>query len=74
MFGSAILDGEISALQSELGVLSKRQLQMDTMRADERKIFEKVKGDLEYGVSGMQKHSTLVETVTELHSSNSWCT
>ena len=33
---STILDGEISAVQSELRVLSKRQMQMDTMRAVER--------------------------------------
>ena len=32
-----ILNGEISALQSELGVLSRRQLRMDTMRADEKR-------------------------------------
>merc|ERR1712064_21522 len=52
---STILDGEISALQSELGALSKRQLQMDTMRADERQIFAKAKADLEQGIAGVQK-------------------
>merc|ERR1712012_1154399 len=52
---STILDGEISALQSELGALSKRQLQMDTMRADERDVFAKAKADLEQGISGVQK-------------------
>ena len=49
------LDGEISTLQSELGVLSQRQMQLGTMRPDERKIFERVKADLEQGVSGAQK-------------------
>jgi len=52
---STILDGEISALQSELGALSRRQLQLDTMRADERKIFATAKADLEQGISGVQK-------------------
>merc|ERR1712227_879743 len=52
---STVLDGEISALQSELGALSKRQLQMDTMRADERQIFAKAKVDLEQGIAGVQK-------------------
>ena len=32
----AAVDGETSTLQSELGVFSERQLQMDTTRADER--------------------------------------
>ena len=31
---STILDGEIAALQAELGELSKSQLEMDTMCAD----------------------------------------
>ena len=51
---STILVGEISALQSELGALSKRLLQMDTMRSDERQIFAKAKADLEQGVAGAQ--------------------
>ena len=33
---STMLNREISACQSELGALSKRQLQMDTNGADER--------------------------------------
>merc|ERR1712136_381107 len=37
------------------GALSKRQLQMDTMRADERDVFAKAKADLEQGISGVQK-------------------
>ena len=53
--GSTTLDGEILALQSELGVLSQRQMQLDTIRPDERKIFERVKADLKEGVSGAQK-------------------
>ena len=52
---SSVLDGEISALQSELGVLSDRQLQMDIMCAVERYILAKVKADLEQGISGLQK-------------------
>ena len=52
---STVLDGEISALQLELGALSKRQLQLDTMRADERDVFAKAKANLEQGISGVQK-------------------
>ena len=43
---SNILDGEIAALQAELGALSKCQLHMDMMRVHERKIFAKAKEDL----------------------------
>ena len=50
-----VLDGEISALQSELGVLSNRQLHMDIMCAVERYILAKVKADFEQGISGVQK-------------------
>ena len=52
---STVLDGEIAALQAELGVLSKSQLEMDTMRAEERKTFATAKDDLEQGISGVQK-------------------
>jgi len=53
---SNILDTEIAALQAELGApLSGSQLQMDTMRAEKRKIFAKAKEDLEQGISGVQK-------------------
>ena len=45
---STILDGEISALQLELGVLSNRRLQMDILCAVERHNFAKVKADLEH--------------------------
>ena len=50
-----VLDGEISALQSELGVLSNRQLHMDIMCAVEQYILDKVKADFEQGISGVQK-------------------
>ena len=52
---STILDGEISTLQSELSVLSNRQLQMDIMCAVERYVLAKVKADLEQSISGAQK-------------------
>ena len=52
---SVALDGEISALQSDLGVLSNRQLHMDIMCAVERYILAKVKADFEQGISGVQK-------------------
>ena len=52
---STILDGEIAALQAELGELSKSQLEMDTMRAEERKTFARAKEDVEQGISGVQK-------------------
>ena len=52
---STILDGETSALQLELGVLSNRQLQMDIMCLVERHILAKVKADLEQSISGAQK-------------------
>ena len=44
---STVLDGEISALQSELSVLLNRQLQMDIMCAVERYILAKVTADLD---------------------------
>ena len=44
---SIVLDGEISALQSELGVLLNRQLQMDIMCAVERYILAKVTADFD---------------------------
>ena len=49
--GSATLDVEICALLSELGALSKRQLQFDTMRVDERQFFAKTKAGLEQGIA-----------------------
>ena len=57
---SSVVDGEISALQSELGILSNRQLQMDIMCA-------KVKADVEQDISGVQK---ALETLRH-HSMNS---
>ena len=50
-----ILHGEFSPLQSKLGALSKRQLQMDTTRAVEREIFAAAKADFEQGITGVQK-------------------
>ena len=41
------LDGEVSEHQAELASLSKEQLEMDTMRGNERDIFAKAKADLE---------------------------
>ena len=38
---SVIFNVDISTLQSELGALSKKQLQMDTVRADERNFATK---------------------------------
>ena len=52
---TSVLDSEISAPQSELGILSNRQLQMDTTCAVERYILAKVKADVEQGISGVQK-------------------
>ena len=48
------LDGEISALQSELGALSKTQFQMDTTRALEGNLGT-TRGSLEQGISEVQK-------------------
>ena len=44
-----VLDGELAALQSELGSVSARQLDMDNIRVDERTTFAKAKEDLEQG-------------------------
>jgi chromosome segregation ATPase len=49
------LDGEVSEHQAELASLSKEQLEMDTMRGNEREIFAKAKADLEQGIAGVQK-------------------
>ena len=54
---SIILDGEISAIQSGLGPLWRRQFHLDTMRAEEREIFATAKADLEQGILGVQKAS-----------------
>ena len=43
---STTLDGEISTLLSELGALTQRQLQLDTMRADEGTISPRPKSTL----------------------------
>ena len=52
----------------ELGVLAKRQLQLDTVRADERDVFAKAKADFEQGISGVQKAVETCGTTTEFHS------
>ena len=52
--GSIILDGKISALQLELGALSKTQFQMDTTRAVEGNLSTTT-GILEQGISEVQK-------------------
>ena len=44
---SHTVDGEIPMLQSEFDALSKRQLDVGTVRAGERDVFAKVKADLE---------------------------
>ena len=61
MARSIVLDGEISALQSELGVLLNRQLQMDIMCAVERYILAKVTADLDRH----KVQQRLVEQTTE---------
>ena len=52
---STVLDAEFSALQSELGALSKRQLQMDTMHTFNGTFFAKAKADLEQKTSEVLK-------------------
>ena len=49
------LDGEIAAIQAELGALSKTQVQKNMMRAEEPKIFEEAKEALEQGIPGVLK-------------------
>ena len=49
------MDGEVAELQADLGALSAQHLKMDTMRAEERKIFATAKEDLEQGIDGIQK-------------------
>ena len=51
---ATLLDGEIVALQSELGALSKRQLHMDIMREVEGKFCATAKAELEQGNSEVQ--------------------
>ena len=67
MFRSTTLNGEISALQSELDALSKWPLQMDTMRADEGHISAKAKADLtgEITAAGKVHHETVVRGVVQ---------
>ena len=66
MARSIVLDGEISAVQSELSVLLNRQLQMDIMCAVERYILAKVTGDLDWH---RIQQRTLEQTINTLTTS-----
>ena len=52
--GSFILKREIWALQSELGALTRRHLQTDTMRSDEQKNLATARADFEQDISEVQ--------------------
>ena len=54
------MDGEVAELQADLGALSAQQLKMDTMRAEETKIFATAKEDLEQGIDGIQKSADIL--------------
>merc|ERR1719149_218813 len=52
---SAGLKEDVKALQAELAKLSKEQSEMDSIRAEEKGAYDTAKGDLELGISGVQK-------------------
>ena len=61
-------------LQSELGALSERQLQMTSIRAEARKFFAAVEADLEQGIAGVQKALETRRNYSELLRLAAWCT
>jgi len=52
---SAELKGEVKTLQKELAQIAKEQAEMDTIRAEEKSLFDKAKAELEAGIGGVQK-------------------
>ena len=66
---STILDSCLEAsLRSKLGALSKRLVEMDNMRARDRKVFAE---DVEQGISGAQKALKPVEVAVEFRLASS---
>ena len=57
---SNTLDGKVAELQADLGALAARQMKMETLRGEERKILATASEDLERGVAGMQKASGIL--------------
>jgi predicted nucleic acid-binding Zn-ribbon protein len=52
---SAELKEEVKSLQAELATLAKQQMEMDSIRAEEKAAYDNAKADLELGISGVQK-------------------
>merc|ERR1719191_922288 len=46
---------EVAEMQKELAALAKSQVEMDSIRTDEKSAFAKAKSDLESGIAGVQK-------------------
>merc|ERR1740123_2888165 len=51
---STQLKSEVAALQGELAKLAKSQLQLDSLRAEEKTLYEKTRADLEKGLQGLK--------------------
>merc|ERR1719245_1626113 len=51
---SAQLKSEVAALQGELANLAKSQVQLNTLRAEEKTLYEKTRADLEKGLQGLK--------------------
>merc|ERR1740129_2466947 len=51
---SAQLKAEVAALQGELAKLAKSQLQLDSLRAEEKALYEQTRADLEKGLQGLK--------------------
>jgi len=52
---STTLKNEVSAIQAQLGDLTKSQAEMDKIRLDEKAVFEATKPELERAVAGIQQ-------------------
>jgi len=52
---STTLKTEVSAIQAQLGDLTKSQAEMDKIRLDEKAVYEAAKPELERAIAGIQK-------------------
>jgi len=52
---SAELKGEVKTLSAELATLADEQASMDSIRAEEKALFDKAKAELSAGIAGVQK-------------------
>merc|ERR1711974_546714 len=52
---SAKLKEEVSTLSSELGALAKAQANMDSIRMEEKELFQKNKAEMDKAITGIKK-------------------